>query len=462
MLNTRLSELPYYANSCIYFECIRHESWPIFLDSCFSYSQKGRYDILSAAPHTHLSTEGAITTVTTDSNNYQSTEDPFHLVKKHLGQYPSAPSFLPFNGGALGYFAYDLNKRLEVLPDQTCHDITLPEMSVGIYLWAVIVDHQLKKAYLLQPPEGFWPTAWAEIKQKLFTSLQATNISPLLKRTFVNTDRITVPISNLNKKQYAEKFAQIMQHIRQGDTYQINFAQRWQVAMQDDPWDLYQLLREKNPAPFAAFIPLPQGAILSCSPERFLTVHDREVTTMPIKGTAARKADPIQDKLAAEHLLNSEKNRAENVMIVDLMRNDLGKCCITGSVHVPQLCELQSFINVHHLVSTVCGQLRADKHPLDLLRDCFPGGSITGAPKIRAQELIDAYEPHQRHIYCGSIGYIDFNGHMDTNIAIRTAVLCNQQFYFWAGGGVVSDSQMEQEYQETFDKVQPFLSLWKK
>jgi para-aminobenzoate synthetase component 1 len=231
------------------------------------------------------------------------------------------------------------------------------------------------------------------------------------------------------------------------------------MSFSGNTWDLYQTLRVKNPAPFSAYIPLPKGAILSCSPERFITVNQRQVNTMPIKGTAKREQDPILDKLAADNLLLSEKNHAENIMIVDLMRNDLGKDCITGSVQVTKLCELQSFTNVHHLVSTVRGELRADKQALDILRDCFPGGSITGAPKIRAMEIIDNCEPHRRHIYCGSIGYIDLNGNMDTNIAIRTAVVADNHLYFWGGGGIVKDSTASQEYQETLDKVQPFFDI---
>ncbi|MFA6038236.1 MAG: aminodeoxychorismate synthase component I [Legionellales bacterium] len=473
MSTSYLTELPYYENSCIYFEQISNEAWPVFLDSCKPASTLGRYDILSAQPYSHLTTYGKTTTITSPKGTIQSDADPFSLVKQQLALHSAFNSHLPFNGGALGYFAYDLKQRLEELPDTVIHDITLPDMSVGIYLWAVIVDHLEKKTYLLMPPKDRCPENWHEIKNRL------TSASPEGERFFAPTDSgdslyVDNPPSvgaknlspsgdnrrsNLTQDQYSEKFTQIMQHINQGDTYQINFAQRWQSTFDENPWDLYQHLREKNPAPFSAYIPMPQGAILSCSPERFLTVNNREVITMPIKGTAKRESDPILDQQAAQTLLNSEKNRAENIMIVDLMRNDLGKSCITGSVHVAKLCELQSFTNVHHLVSTVCGQLRADKQPIDLLRDCFPGGSITGAPKIRAMELIDQFEPHQRHIYCGSIGYINFNGQMDTNIAIRTIVINDNHLYFWGGGGIVKDSQADLEYQETLDKVRPFLNM---
>ncbi len=337
MSTSYISELTYHPDSCIYFEQIKGRPWPIFLDSSYPYSQAGRYDILSAAPVAHLVTYGKTTTINTPQGQTHSFDDPFALLKTQLAQHQAKCSHLPFNGGALGYFAYDLNKRLEDLPDTAIHDISLPDMSVGIYLWAVIVDHLDKKTYLLNPPENNQPEGWQEIYRHL---LNTPSLQAVLRNPGNDLAKLT---SNLTKTQYQEKFAQIMQHIENGDTYQINFAQRWQASFMGDPWQLYRQLREKNPAPFAAFIPMPDGAILSCSPERFLTVDDRQVTTMPIKGTAARNAFPLQDQLAAQALLNSDKNRAENIMIVDLMRNDLGKSCIIGSVHVPSLCALQSF-----------------------------------------------------------------------------------------------------------------------
>ncbi|MGA2655590.1 MAG: aminodeoxychorismate synthase component I [Gammaproteobacteria bacterium] len=453
MQQSLITELAYVSNSTAYFEQIKHESWPIFLDSCQPFSRVGRYDILSAAPYTYLTTYGQNTQIFSANDTIESDRDPFLLLKDELAKHTANTSHLPFNGGALGFFAYDLNKRLEILPNRAICDIHLPDMAVGIYLWAVIVDHLDKKTYLLMPPKDKAPANWAEIYERLLRHYE--QIPRHCERSARN-DGIT---SNLSLEQYCEKFAKIQQHIHQGDAYQINFAQRWQLPFDGNSWDLYCQLREQNPAPFAAYIPLQEGAILSCSPERFITVREKVVTTMPIKGTAKRQTDPLADQVAAQTLQTSEKNRAENIMIVDLMRNDLGKDCVTCSVQVPKLCELQSFPNVHHLVSTVCGELRADKQPIDVLRDCFPGGSITGAPKIRAMEIIDDCEPHRRHIYCGSIGYIGFNGEMDTNIAIRTAVLANQQLYFWGGGGIVKDSVAVQEYQETIDKVQPFFDI---
>jgi para-aminobenzoate synthetase component 1 len=267
--------------------------------------------------------------------------------------------------------------------------------------------------------------------------------------------------TTLNKKEYQQQLERIQEHILSGDVYQINFAQRFQCDTKNAPWDIYLQLRANNPAPFSAFICAEDHAILSLSPERFLQI-DREghVETKPIKGTRPRSSDPIEDKRLAQELANSIKDRAENVMIVDLLRNDLSKNCIPGTVKVPQLFTIESYPAVHHLVSTVTGQLRPDRHALDCLRDCFPGGSITGAPKIRAMQIIEALESHRRGIYCGSIGYVSHCGNLQTNIAIRTLMHQNNQLTFWAGGGIVADSQTDHEYQECFDKIHLFLKTF--
>jgi len=241
----------------------------------------------------------------------------------------------------------------------------------------------------------------------------------------------------------------------------VNLAQRFVSACSGNPWTAYKALREMNSAPFSAYLNLPDLQILSSSPERFLKVIDNVVETKPIKGTRPRLEHEAEDQHQMVVLSESKKDRAENVMIVDLLRNDISKNCKKGSVKVPKLFDVESFATVHHLVSTVKGVLADGQHALDLLRNCFPGGSITGAPKIRSMEIIEELEPNTRGIYCGSIGYIGFNGNMDTNIAIRTLVHSNQTIRFWAGGGIVNDSVMEDEYQESFDKAAALLGLLK-
>ena len=227
-----------------------------------------------------------------------------------------------------------------------------------------------------------------------------------------------------------------------------------------DSWKLYKELRKNLPAPYSCYYQLgnTKQAILSFSPERFIKLHGDKVETKPIKGTARRGNDNKSDILQAKGLINSEKNKAENLMIVDLLRNDLGKSCIPGTIKTPKLFELQSFKNVHHLVSTVTGTIRKDQTALSLLRGCFPGGSITGAPKKRAMEIIDELEPCQRSVYCGTIGYISTAGRMDTNIAIRTLVIDGDNIHCWGGGGIVADSNAEDEYQEIFDKIEPLIT----
>jgi para-aminobenzoate synthetase component 1 len=267
--------------------------------------------------------------------------------------------------------------------------------------------------------------------------------------------------SNMNKAAYKEKFLAVQQYLLSGDCYQINLAQRFKASYQGNEFIAYKTLRQENKAPFSAFIRLDNSAILSLSPERFLQSSRGRVQSKPIKGTIPRSQNIAVDLNNANILKASTKDRAENLMIVDLLRNDISKVCIPGTVKVPKLFDIESFPAVHHLVSTVVGDLNPEKTASDLLRGAFPGGSITGAPKIRAMEIIESLEPHRRSIYCGSIGYISCCGTMDSSITIRT-LICqspDKNIYCWAGGGLVADSNVDSEYQETFDKVQRILPV---
>jgi para-aminobenzoate synthetase component 1 len=316
----------------------------------------------------------------------------------------------------------------------------------------VIVDHLQQQSWLV----GY--DLSTEQQQNLIT--QFSQLSP---DNSVNDQFkvLSAPQSNLDKAAYAKAFNKIKHYLKEGDCYQINLTQRFVSQCEGNPWQAYQALRQINAAPFSAYLNLPDLQILSSSPERFLQVIDGRVETKPIKGTRPRKADPEQDQQQILELSNSRKDRAENVMIVDLLRNDISKTCRDGSVKVPKLFAVESYATVHHLVSTVIGELASGQQALDLLRSCFPGGSITGAPKIRAMEVIEELEPQRRGIYCGSIGYIGFDGNMDTNIAIRTLVHNQNTIRFWAGGGIVNDSVMDEEYQECFDKAAALLQLLK-
>ncbi len=272
--------------------------------------------------------------------------------------------------------------------------------------------------------------------------------------------RVTGPVRcNLSRDDYGAAFRRVRRYIRAGDCYQVNLARRFHAPARGDAWWAYRALRRTNPAPFSAFVTTPHGQVLSASPERFLQLRDGRVETRPIKGTRPRGDTPEQDAWLAADLAASPKDRAENLMIVDLLRNDLGRVCALGSVGVPCLFQVESYPTVHHLVSTVTGHLAPGADACGLLRACFPGGSVTGAPKIRAMEIIEELEPHRRGVYCGAIGYLGFDGGMDTNIAIRTLVYNRGEIRCWAGGGIVYDSREQAEYDETLHKAAPLLRL---
>lgn len=446
--------LNYHTDSTRLFAKIAHENWAVFLDSGKPTGQYGRYDIISGRPFMTIVTQSGVTTVSQgDLQKQHRQHDPFDVLKSVLSHYPQHPGALPFCGGAIGYFGYDLGRYLEKLPDTAFDGETIPDMCVGIYDWAVIVDHRERKTSLVSfACDESTQANWSELCA-LFSDLSQTSEQP---GSFQVTSAVS---SNLDEAAYAEKFGRIKHYITEGDCYQVNLAQRFSARAEGDAWPAYQHLRQISPAPFMAFMNFPQCQVLSASPERFLQVSGRHVETRPIKGTRPRVKEAREDARNAQDLRESLKDRAENLMIVDLLRNDISKSCEVGSVRADRLFALESFANVHHLVSTVTGKMAENKTAVDLLRGCFPGGSITGAPKLRSMEIIEELEPHRRGIYCGAIGYIGFDGNMDTNIAIRTAVYSNHEIRFWAGGGIVADSEMQKEYRETWDKASSMLQL---
>lgn len=439
------------------FEHYAEDNWSMLLDSANSQHVNGQFDFFVARPIATLQVKHDQCSIThPDGTNQQfTTQDPFLDLQKLLEKtLPAAASLdhnqkphVPFTGGALGYFGYDLGRLIETLPEKAVDEYIAPDMAVGIFTWAVVKDNNSGSFYLTYLGGFKHPTA-NEIERL------ANNIGD--SKTFLLTSNWQ---SNLDQEQYKKRLNSIHQYLLAGDCYQVNLAQRFNATYTGSDWSAYLVLRQANQAPFSAFIKLPDCSIVSISPERFLSVNQRQVETKPIKGTRPRSHDAKIDLQQKQLLLDSDKDRAENLMIVDLLRNDLSKACKDGSIHVPDLFKIESFEAVHHLVSTVTGELNEDKSPLDLLKGAFPGGSITGAPKIRAMEIIDELEPHRRHVYCGSIGYLDINGHMDTNICIRTLLLENNNIYCWAGGGIVLDSEANAEYQESFDKVSKILPV---
>lgn len=444
--------LPYFEDSAKLFAPIAGQPWAIFLDSsAHTDSPHGRFDIMAYDPVCTLQTFGGSTIIRREGGETEtvSGDDPFSLLKRELGERRPAIDGLPFNGGAIGYFSYDLARRIEKLPSLAEDAERIADMAIGIYRWAVIVDHLLRQSWLV----GY------DLDSALRDRLNETFGTQSSDGNTNDFKVLAPPLSSMDKAAYAAAFAKIKHYLKEGDCYQVNLTQRFESPCRGDPWVAYRVLRKINAAPFSAYLNLPGVQVLSSSPERFLKVTEGKVETKPIKGTRRRSSDPDEDKRLIAALAASEKDRAENVMIVDLLRNDIGKSCSEGSVRVPELFVVESYATVHHLVSTVTGELAPDQHALDLLRSCFPGGSITGAPKIRAMEIIEELEPHRRGIYCGAIGYIGFDGNMDTNIAIRTLVHNHGSIRFWAGGGIVNDSIMDDEYQECFDKAAALLRL---
>ncbi|WP_126355905.1 aminodeoxychorismate synthase component 1 [Cedecea lapagei] len=430
------------------FQPFSSQPWAMLLHSGFAEHPHNRFDIMVADPLATLVTRGRETVIERDGQVTHHVESPLELLQKTLdsvGLAPKPHSDLPFCGGALGLFGYDLGRWFEKLPATAEQDLTTPDMAVGIYDWALVADHQLKRVTLL---------CYGDIEARLawLNALKPQEPTPPFRLT-------SEWHSNMSREAYGEKFRQIQAYLRSGDCYQVNLAQRFSAGYEGDEWQAFEKLNRANRAPFSAFLRLPESCILSLSPERFVLLENKQIQTRPIKGTLPRLADPEADAVQANRLANSAKDRAENLMIVDLLRNDIGRVAVPGSVRVPELFVVEPFPAVHHLVSTITAELPEALSACDLLQATFPGGSITGAPKVRAMEIIEELEPHRRNAWCGSIGYISFCGNMDTSITIRTLTAEGGKLYCSAGGGIVADSNEAAEYQETFDKINRILPL---
>lgn len=455
-MNPRVVPLPYFADVAPRLARLVERPWFVYLDSCRERAAGGRYDIVACDPIATVITRGAHTAVADAEGLRIVDDDPFTVLEAELARrLPTAvaPAAGPFCGGALGYFAYDLARRLERLPSTAAHDIALPEMAVGLYGWAIVVDHDARSAQIVVHPDADCDA------DRLVSTWTAQ--PPLTPAAFGSSFTVSATVQpEISFEAYAQAWRRIKHYIREGDAYQVNLTQRFSAPVQGHPWDAYLRLRNLNPAPYSAYFATPDGAILSSSPERFLRVDGRRVETKPIKGTRPRGNTAAEDAALADALAASLKDRAENVMIVDLLRNDLGRSCTPGSVRVPTLFAIESYRKVHHLVSTVEGELAQGISALDALRNCFPGGSITGAPKLRAMEIIEELEPSRRSVYCGAIGYVSRSGRMDTNIAIRTLVCHRERMYCWAGGGIVMDSDLDEEYAECLAKAAAMLEVF--
>jgi len=434
----RQHALPYREDASGFFECIRELEWPVWLDSGRPGSTRGRYDILSAAPIERMRLADA------------SDVDLAQLLRRALAISEGSCGEAPFCGGLMGYASYELGRLWHELPPGRAGRLA-DDFCAGLYDWALVVDHLTRSSRLV----GLGLTdqsrrRWPDLCERFETIPPPSAIQAMPARLLS---------SGLSGEAYREGFDRIQSYIREGDVYQVNYTRRLQAASGEDAWSLYRRLRSASPAPYGAFLDFGDLQVLSNSPEQFLSLDAGRVVTRPIKGTRPRGDCPASDARLRAELAASEKDRAENLMIVDLMRNDLGRVCRPGSIEVPALFALESFASVHHLVSTVTGRLQADKDAIDLLRACFPGGSIIGAPKRRAMQIIDELEPVSREIYCGSVFRLGFDGRLDSSIAIRTLLRRDGVLSYWTGGGIVADSQQDAEYSETRDKARAFLEL---
>jgi para-aminobenzoate synthetase component 1 len=441
----------------------------VFLDSAVTTTRLGRYSFLTADPFDliHSTGDGSV----------------LDDVRARLAPHRAAPvpGLPPFQGGVAGYIAYDWGLSLERLPAPRHDDLALPDVVLGVYDWVLAWDHVAARAWLVSTgmPETTESVRASRARQR------ASDVRDRLRAGPVPADRPVEPVeqdrsdrpvppsyvvedgwwdsafelrSSFTRRGYLDAVQRVRDYIFAGDIFQANLSQRFEAELRATPWDFYTRLRTRNAAPFAAFIETPEVSVISASPERFLRVDGGgHVETRPIKGTRPRGIGPEHDAALGQALAESAKDRAENLMIVDLMRNDLSRVCAPRTVRVSELFSLERYATVHHLVSTVVGQLEPGRDALHLLRAAFPGGSITGAPKLRAMEIIAELESSRRGVYCGSIGYWSVTGELDTSIAIRTAVARDGHVYFSAGGGIVADSDPEQEYQETLDKARALI-----
>jgi len=434
-------DLPYQENSSIWFDKFASSRTPIFLDSCFQANNHlndfNRYDLICWDPFIEIIQKGFKTLIIKDGTSFLSDESFAEIVdviySGLLDSYENN-SLLPFTGGLIGYLSYEFGQK-------STKDTVLPHARANAYKNTILVDHLEKKTYFI----SFDKKRDAELIYD-----QCLNHEKEIIDEFV----ITEPIVNIESfEDYKRKFNKIQQYIIDGDVYQVNLATKFSTKYSGDPWVFYKKFREINKSPYMAYLKFEDYAIISGSPEQFISVNGSTITSRPIKGTMPRGDDPKTDCYNYEKLSSSEKDKAENLMIVDLIRNDLGKNCDTGSVNVKKLFTIESYPNVHHLVSSIEGQLKKEISPWTAFCDSFPGGSITGAPKKRSIEIISELESFSREVYCGSIFYLSFNKTLNSNIAIRSLIAYDEKLEYFSGGGITKSSTVKSEYNEIFNKA---------
>ena len=449
MSKINILKLGYLEDTSKVYDLIHDHDWPIYLCSNNKIFPDHKYDIITAQPREKIFFYNDKTIIEKNGKKITSTEEPIYVLKDLMKKYKNNNSDLPFTGGAIGYISYDHGARYENI-SQKYNDFNIPSFAFGLYDWAYIADHDAKQSCLI----------YHEKNSFIKSIIDLLNSYPKNKKKYFFKIKSKCE-SNTTYDEYKKKFDKIKRYIEEGDCYQINFSQRFSAKYEGDCYSIFKKLNKVYASPYTGFINFPFIKIMTFSPECFISQNKEHVSTKPIKGTRPISKDSIENKKIIDELLNSDKDKAENLMIVDLLRNDFGRNCKYGSVSVENLFDVETFSNVHHLVSTVNGTISNNSDIYSLLKGCFPGGSITGAPKIRAMQIIDEIECSNRGIYCGSIGYISGNDKSNLNIAIRTIFADDNTLYFWGGGGIVYDSEVELEYKETLDKVRPLLDLFK-
>lgn len=448
------------------FDPLHSHPHSFFLDSGMDPHRLGRYSFMGIDPFLVMRSRGKQVTILQQGKTETEQGNPFDVLGGLLEAYrlDSFVAPVPFWGGAVGYLSYDLCHFIEHLPTTAIDDLKLPESYFCFYDTILAFDNLEGKAYIVSTGfpelENNQRLRRAKLRLEEMKRLISLPSRQTCKTHQHDTRSVTseaVLKSNFTPDEYIKAVDRVREYIAAGDVFQVNLSQRFETELSISPYELFHRLRQINPAPFASYLNFEGVTIVSASPERFLRVHGDWVETRPIKGTRPRGKNPVEDAMRAQELLNSTKDRAENVMIVDLERNDLGRVCRYGTVKVTELAILETFPTVFHLTSTVVGRLRADKNRIDLLKATFPGGSISGAPKVRAMEIIDELEPTRRSVYTGAIGYFSFGCNLDLNIVIRTFIIKGSKAYFQVGGGIIFDSNAEAEYQETLDKAKALI-----
>lgn len=452
------------------FENLKNQPYSFMLDTCLPIKGLGQFTFLGADPFLVVRSKNGITEICDriaspgdQQQVKQVTGDPLQVLKNLMRRYQTTAPDIPFGGGAVGFFSYDFGRQLEKIPQIAEDDLQMPDFIFGFYDLVIAIDNNSNEIKIIStglPAQG---------KQALKRAGERVewleNMITLKHNQVQFADhpgdyiaKIEDIKANFTKAGYQNAVSQAIEHILCGDIFQVNLSQRFEMAAKIESWQLFKKLKEINPAPFSAYLNFDAWQIICSSMERFLGLGSNgAVQTCPIKGTRPRGSSESTDLANYRALKNSLKDQAELTMIVDLARNDLGKLCTIGSVKVADCFRIETYPTVYHLVATIKGQLPSDKDVFDLIRAAFPGGSITGAPKIKAMEIIERLEPVRRGIYTGSLGYIGFDGRADLNIVIRTIVRKNNKYYFQVGGGLTADSNPAAEYYETLDKAKALM-----